>query len=129
MLTNTVWTGLVTGPVLTAAGGSTPEFTSDDLITNNGGEYLGEFSSPSGTLATITFNSNGASAGDYALLLVGTLDPGSDSQFTNGSGNPVAAVFNAGILTIQTGVPEATGICVVAACAMPMLRRSRRMVA
>jgi hypothetical protein len=125
LLTNTVWKGLVSGPVYVSTGGNTPQFVSQDLITDNAGEYLGEYNSPSGTLATFTVNTAGATPGNYSLLLVGTLDPGSDSQFIDGSGNTVPAVFNAGILTVQA-VPEPLGLGIAAAGMMLALRRSRR---
>jgi hypothetical protein len=97
LLTNTIWSGHVSASNVNPAGDvANPQFKLFSIITNNAGEYV----SANGTLATATLNTTGAMLGDYTLKLIGTKYPGSDSQFTNGLGNPVAATFGSSTLTV-----------------------------
>lgn len=95
-LTNTVWTNQVSANGIVSAAGSGPQFKSYTLITDNAGDYI----NANGTLATVTWNAANALPGDYAVKLTATKDPGSDTQFTSGLGNPVPAAFGDGTLTV-----------------------------
>jgi len=118
-LTSTIWTGHVSAANITAAaGGTEPQFQSYSLITDNAGDFV----NANGTLANITFDTTNATPGDYSLKLIGTTDPGSDSQFTDGVGDPVTATFGSGTLTVTT-VPEPAALGVIALAVLPLLRR------
>ena len=95
-LTSSIWTGHVSAANVFSAAGSGPQFKSYTLITDNAGDYV----NANGTLAAFGISATGAAAGNYSLKLTGTKSPGSDSQFTNGIGNSVAATFGSGTLTV-----------------------------
>ncbi len=98
-LTSSIWTGHVSpSNIFVAAGGTDPQFKSFTLITNTDGDYV----AANGTLASVLFSSTGATPGDYALKLIGTKDPGSDTQFTNGLGSSVTSTITNGTLTVVT---------------------------
>lgn len=120
-LTSTIWTGHVSLTNITpASGGNEPQFQSYSLITDNGGDFV----NANGTLANVVFNTTNATAADYTLKLIGTKDPGSDSSFINGVGDPVTATFGSGTLTV-TSVPEPTviGGSMILVCALFGRRR------
>jgi hypothetical protein len=123
--TDTIWSPVSTSPldVTTPSGGSQPQFASRDILTDS----FGEFANANGLLATVDLNTAGVAPGTYALLLTGTIDPGANSQFFNGLGQPVSATFNAGSLTVTSAVPEpaSASVLILAGMALAARRRSR----
>ncbi|HTQ39661.1 MAG TPA: dockerin type I domain-containing protein [Pirellulales bacterium] len=94
-MTGTIWTGEVSADdVIPALDANFPQFQSFAVIT----DVQGEFVNANGTLATVGFNANGAPLGDYDLEL--TANKSSDSKFTDGLQNTVAASFTNGTLTV-----------------------------
>jgi hypothetical protein len=91
-LSGSIWTGYVPAGNIFPAAGAVPQFKSYTLFTTNPGDYV----NPNGSLASVTFNAGSAAVGNYTLKMTGTGDPDSDSQFTNGVGDPVSATFAAG---------------------------------
>jgi hypothetical protein len=120
-LSGTVWSGH-TSPfdITTPAGGSQPQFQSRDLITDSGGDYI----NANGLLATLTIDATGAAPGPYTLIFTGTIDPGSDSQFQNGVGDPVAATFGSATIHV-TAAPEPAALVLLAALPLLFARRRR----
>jgi hypothetical protein len=123
--TDTIWSPVSTSPldVTIPSGGSQPQFASRDILTDN----FGEFANANGLLATVDLNTAGVAPGTYALLLTGTIDPGANSQFFNGLGQPVSATFNAGSLTVTSAVPEpaSAALLILGGMALAARRRSR----
>ena len=103
LTSGTIWSGLVSPGNVTLSAGSTNQFKSYSLLTDNAGQFV----NANGLLATAIIDTTNAAVGSYSLLLTGTLDPGSDSRFVNGLGNPVTATYNLGTLNI-TPLPSAT---------------------
>ncbi len=105
LLTGTVWSDHVSPlNVSIPAGGDEFQYQSRDLLT----DVPGEFVDVNGLLAVVTFDTTGIALGDYAIKLVGTKTAGRDSVFLNGFGEPVAATFGQGSISIV--VPEPRGI-------------------
>jgi hypothetical protein len=123
--TSTIWSPVSTSPldVTTPSGGSQPQFASRDILTDS----FGEFANANGLLATVDLNTAGVAPGTYALLLTGTIDPGANSQFFNGLGQPVSATFNAGSLTVTSAVPEpaSAALLILGGMALAARRRTR----
>ena len=119
LLTGTIWSGKVSsGNVFTPVGGNEAQFQSRSLFT----DVAGDFVNANGVLASFEIDTNGAAPGDYPILLVGTLEPGSDSQFINGVGAPVAATFTNGTLRV---IPAPSSAVLIAAFGLVAARRRR----
>jgi hypothetical protein len=100
LLTGTIWSSHVTaGNITTPLGGNQLQYQSRDIITDLPSDYV----DLNGLLATINIDTTGAMPGDYSIILTGTNTIGRDSEFLNGSGDPIQATFGVANLTI---VPE-----------------------
>lgn len=120
MLTGTIWSGHVSpANVIVPIGGDDPQFQSRSLFT----DLPGDFVDANGILATVVFDTTGAAEGDYTVILTGTMDPGSDSQFYSGVGDPVAATFLTATLTVTPiPAPAATPLLMLAWVRSPRRR-------
>ncbi len=123
LLSGTIWAGHVSpGSIATPSGGDELQFQSRDLLTDNPGDYV----DANGLLATVTFDTTGAAAGDYAIQLVGTMTPGSDSAFLDGLGNSLTTTFGEGNITITVPEPSGIALGLVGALALAILVRFPR---
>jgi hypothetical protein len=95
-LNSTIWTGHVSAFNVSEAAGGGAQFQSFTLITDNAGDFV----NANGSVATVALSASAAAPGDYALKLIGTIDPGSDSQFTDSVGDAVPATFGNGVLSV-----------------------------
>jgi hypothetical protein len=120
LLSGTVWFGHVSVESLNPPdGGDEPQFQARNVWTLQPGDFV----DANGLLATVTIDTTGAPAGDYALKLIGTKSPNPDSAFLNGMGETVAASFANGKVSVF--VPEP--MCIIpAGCvlALWLLQRS-----
>ena len=116
LTTGTIWSGAVSPGNVSVSAGATSQFESVSLLTDNAGEFV----DPNGLLATVVVDTANAAAGPYSLILVGTSDAGSDSQFLNGIGDPVPGTFASGTLTVRA-VPEPSGMLLIAIGGLALL--------
>ena len=120
LITGTVWAPAASAGDVYSAAGAEPQYVSLGILTDNAGEYI----NANGLLATVTISTTGASGGNYAIDLVGTMTPGDDSVFDNGLGATVPATFNAGQLTVVVPEPAMITLPILAIGALAR-RRSR----
>jgi hypothetical protein len=116
LTTATIWSGAVSPGNISVSAGVTNQFESISLITDNAGEFV----NPNGFLATVVVDTTNATPGPYLLFLIGTKDPGSDSQFLDGLGDPVSATIGSGTLNVLP-VPEPSAILLLAVAASVLL--------
>ncbi|HEX4793940.1 MAG TPA: SdrD B-like domain-containing protein [Humisphaera sp.] len=95
LLTGTVWAGHGSS-VFVPSGGSQPQFKTFSVLTGADGNFI----NPNGLLATIVLNTAGATAGQYAIKLVGTKISAFDTQFQNHLGLPVKSLIINGTLKL-----------------------------
>jgi hypothetical protein len=123
LLTNTIWSAHVSPANVNESAGATNQFESFSLLTDNAGDYV----NANGVLGTAVVSTLNAPLGAYTMRLIGTKDPASDSQFLNGVGNPVSAVFATGSLTV-TSAPEPASLGLMGLGAITLLARRRRRI-